>query len=138
MTVEALLGAIYHQHGAQVARGFFSSRILPFLATFSENEAETFKAAIASEMRSGEAVLGSLQGAAISAGKTLGGQAAIEEELAEGGEGGDAGTSDEPAATRTAIPLTNARRRRGSSSASTGLPLEEEATARRVEGQPGS
>lgn len=58
--VEALIGAIYHQHGAQAARAFFSSRILPNLGTFSRKEAEILEGAIESEAKEGLAVLRNL------------------------------------------------------------------------------
>lgn len=57
ITVEALVGAIYHQHGAQAAKSFFASRILPELKTLSEEDRERLKDAIASEGAQGDAYL---------------------------------------------------------------------------------
>ncbi|MCO5565439.1 hypothetical protein L7F22_019112 [Adiantum nelumboides] len=57
VTVEALVGAIYHQHGAQVAKSFFASRILPELKTLSEEDQERLKDVIASERAHGDAYL---------------------------------------------------------------------------------
>ncbi|UZJ57097.1 hypothetical protein CBS101457_006417 [Exobasidium rhododendri] len=63
VAVESLLGAIYHQHGAQAAMGFFSAKILPTLNTFSEEEAEALKGAIVNEREASE---GSLQSRTLS------------------------------------------------------------------------
>lgn len=57
VAVEALLGAVYHQHGAQAAKAFFSSRILPSLEGFTEKEAIELEPAIVSESRAGDAML---------------------------------------------------------------------------------
>lgn len=57
VTVEALVGAIYHQHGAQAAKSFFASRILPELKTLSEEDRERLKDHIAAEKRQGDAFL---------------------------------------------------------------------------------
>jgi hypothetical protein len=57
VTVEALLGAIYHQHGAQMAMGFFAAKILPTLNTFTEEEAQALKSAIESDAEGGEEIL---------------------------------------------------------------------------------
>jgi dsRNA-specific ribonuclease len=65
VTVEALIGAIYHQHGAQAARTFFLTRVLPNLTTFNENETEALKGAIEDEARQAELGAGE-----VGAGKT--------------------------------------------------------------------
>lgn len=58
--VEALVGAIYHQHGAQAARAFFASRVLPKLGTFTDEEREVVGEALSREADQGDVVLRSM------------------------------------------------------------------------------
>lgn len=123
MTVEALLGAIYHQHGAQAARAFFSSRILPNLGTFTEREAEKLKGAIEKETEAGLAILRSMGRGTSSASvplqseqrKSALGDTAREDVVLED-------PSKDSRGSRTATPVTSTRRRTSSNSA---LTLEE-------------
>lgn len=51
-TVEALIGAIYHQHGAAAAQAFFGAKVLPELGTWGEKHG-SLSAAIDQEARRG-------------------------------------------------------------------------------------
>lgn len=125
-TVEALVGAIYHQHGAQAARGFFSCRILPFLNTFSESEAELLKEAMEGEARAGELSLQSIGKSIPKVGESS------KEESHDAAAKADMeaipaqGTDNEQTASRTTSSSYSARRRTLLSAAKGPLPFEKE------------
>lgn len=57
VAVEALIGAIYHQHGAAAARAFFHSRILTKMESLGDKARQELKEAIDQEARAGETLL---------------------------------------------------------------------------------
>jgi len=133
VAVEALLGAIYHQHGAQAAKGFFSSKVLPMLDTYTEQEAETLKGAIANESQVGEGILRNL-----AAGSKVSQVAGMrtEKDTIESvdatllADDGSETSFNESSASRTQTSTMNPRRRRLPTS-TTGLPLEEDSNSSR-------
>ncbi|PWN23056.1 hypothetical protein BCV69DRAFT_310547 [Microstroma glucosiphilum] len=60
VTVEALVGAIYHQHGAAVARSFFHANVLPNIETLDEATRSELASAIRAEANEGASVLASM------------------------------------------------------------------------------
>ncbi|PWN32230.1 uncharacterized protein FA14DRAFT_162427 [Meira miltonrushii] len=115
VTVEALVGAIYHQHGAQAAKSFFASRVLPELRTLSEEDRERLKDVIAAEGAQGEAYL---QAKAVPTESV-----AADSEL----------TSDAHSTTTSATPTRPARRRSVSGSGTAFALDEETSTSARAE-----
>lgn len=133
VVVEALVGAIYHQHGAQAARSFFASRILPNLATFPEQDAERLKDAIAMERKHGEAFL-------LTQTAANGDNAATETREAGFASSLSSVPSEDDNPSSTSIPsqaTTRQTRRRSSTNNAGGaaLGLEEDRAARRIDGQ---
>lgn len=57
VAVEALIGAIYHQHGAAAARAFFHSRILTKMESLGDKARQELKESIDQEARAGETLL---------------------------------------------------------------------------------
>lgn len=57
VAVEALIGAIYHQHGAAAARAFFHSRILTKMESLGDKARQELKESIDQEAHAGETLL---------------------------------------------------------------------------------
>ena len=127
VTVEALVGAIYHQHGAQAAKAFFFSRILRSLDGFSEKEAIALESAIDAESRAGDALLSRMADSSDAGKKASVGQveqsqtAALtrEHKEATNPEGGNASFSASSSLAR--------RRKQGPPGSAKSIPLEENA-----------
>ena len=114
VTVEALVGAIYHQHGAQAAKSFFASRILPELKTLSEEDRERLGDIIASERAQGVAYLEA--------------KADPAETLAT-----DSQTTTDNQNINTSATPTRLARRRSVSGSGAGFALDEETSTARLE-----